>query len=42
MSFQRLIMEKQGRCLKDIDHADNWGKTYRDGQPVILVTDFGL
>lgn len=41
MKFQKRLWETQGRTVEDIDHADNWGKTYRDGQPVILVTDFG-
>lgn len=42
MKFQRRLWDTQQRIVEDIDHADNWGKTFRDGQPVIILTDFGV
>lgn len=42
MKFQREIWRTQKNLLRDINHADNWGLTYRKGMPVLLVTDYGL
>lgn len=42
MQFQRTTFDERGKCLEDINHADNWGKIYREGWPVLIVTDFGL
>ena len=42
MQFQRTTFDERGKCLEDINHEDNWGKIYREGWPVLIVTDFGL
>lgn len=42
MHFQRTTFDERGKCLEDINHVDNWGKIYREGWPVLIVTDFGL
>ena len=42
MRFQRTTFDERGKCLEDINHPDNWGKLYREGWPVLIVTDFGL
>ena len=42
MQFQRTTFNERGNCLEDINHVDNWGKIYREGWPVLIVTDFGL
>ena len=42
MQFQRTTFDERGKCLGDINHVDNWGKIYREGWPVPIVTDFGL
>ena len=42
MQFQRTTFDERGKCLEDINHVDNWGKIYREGWPILIVTDFGL
>ena len=42
MEFQCTTFDERGKCLEDINHVDNWGKIYREGWPVLIVTDFGL
>ena len=42
MEFQRTTFDERGKCLEDVNHVDNWGKIYREGWPVLIVTDFGL
>ena len=42
MEFQLTTFDERGKCLEDINHVDNWGKIYREGWPVLIMTDFGL